>query len=245
MTALRAMASSPLTVTMRLPRFMPPTTTAPAYVLPERGPLPARLARALLRVVEPRVRKEDADHLFAVAVPEPEPPRARHARAAVGLEERRARHAAPRRLLGRGRAAMLADAEVEVPRADVHREVAVEHRERGLRGEPDLVGGALDDRAREDLGPVLAEELGQQPLDGVAPDGDLVVLGHATVRSVLHRARRHGAHGSADRRGRQRSSNTTGSRTRSARGRTSGGNGTRRSPRAASSAASSSRACAA
>ena len=31
MTALRAMASSPLTVTMRLPRFMPPTTTAPAY----------------------------------------------------------------------------------------------------------------------------------------------------------------------------------------------------------------------
>src|SRR5882724_1607731 len=351
MTALRAMASSPATVTIRLPRFMPPTTTAPAYggrpisgtrarpwtsspvelcsssassregparcsgwvcaltsvpvrarrrsgdpwrvmttvasatpttpptatiasaraalrrrrprrvmrarsvggvvarvapaqALPQRQLLPARLACPPLLVIEPRIRKEDGDHLLAEAVPEAEPPLARHARATVGVEERGARDAADHRLRGRGRAVVLADTEVEVPRPHVHREVAVEHRDGRFRGEADLVGGALDHRAREDLGPVPAEELAEQALDGVAADGDLVVLGHAapgagasSVRVVMPRmvARNF--------RGRQRSSKTTGRRTRSARGRTSGGNGTPRTLRAASRAAVSSTAC--
>src|SRR5207253_477865 len=123
-------------------------------------------------------------------------------------------------------------------------EVAIEHRDAGFRGEADLVGGALDHRAREDLGPVTAEELAEQALDGVAADGDLVVLGHAapgagasSAGTVMPRMV------ARNPRGRQRSSNTTGRRTRSARGRTSGGNGTPRRLRAASRAAASSTAC--
>src|SRR5207253_356365 len=168
----------------------------------------------------------------------------RHARATVRVEERGARDAADHCLLGRGRAAVLADTEVEVPRPHVDREVAVEHRDGRFRGEADLVGSALDHGAREDLGPVTVEQLAEQALDGVAADGDLVVLGHAapgagasSAGTVMPRMV------ARNPRGRQRSSNTTGRRTRSARGRTSGGNGTPRRLRAASRAAASSTAC--
>ena len=92
---------------------------------------------------------------------------------------------------------MVADTEMEVPSADVDREVAVEHRDGRLGGEADLVCGALDHRTGIDLGPVLGEDLRQQALDDVAPNRDLVVFGDTVAGPVLHRARRHRAHGSA------------------------------------------------
>src|SRR5262245_34345682 len=167
---------------------------------PERRLLPARLACALVRVVEPRIWKVHGDHLLAATVPEPQSPRAGDARAAVGVEECCTRDPAGGRLLRRGRAAMLADAEMKVPGADVDRQVAVENRQRRHRGEADLVGRALDHRTREDFCPVPAEDFRQQALDDVAVRGDLVVFGDDAVGPPLPHARCHRAHGSANRR---------------------------------------------
>src|ERR1051325_9673050 len=83
-----------------------------AEVLPERGPAPVGLAppRVGLVIVE-GARKEDGDHLLAAAVPQAETPRRRHARAAVGAEERRARDATDRREPRVAARVMIADAE--------------------------------------------------------------------------------------------------------------------------------------
>src|SRR5215470_11153386 len=168
---------------------------------PERRLLPAGLARALMLVIQPRIRKVHGDRLLATAVPQPQSPRAGNARAAVGVKERCARHAADGGLLRRGRAAMLTDAEMKVPGADIDREVAVEHRERRGGGETYFVGRALDHGPREDLRPVSTEDFHKQALDDVAAQRDVVVLGDGAVGALLHHARRHGAHGSANRRG--------------------------------------------
>src|SRR5205807_6576858 len=65
--------------------------------------------------------------------------RSRRARAAFGLEERCAGHAPDARELGAARAAMIVDAEVEVPGARVDRQVAVERGHLRRRRELDLV----------------------------------------------------------------------------------------------------------
>src|SRR5918996_5559878 len=135
----------------------------PLQVLPQTGPVPARLAPPLVAgVVEPGVGKEHGDHLLTVAVPEPQTPGGGDADAAVRVEESGTRHPTQPRLLGRGGPVMIVDTEVEVPGAGVHGEVTVEHGELRRRREADLVGRALDDGAGEDLGPVVAEHLGEE-----------------------------------------------------------------------------------
>src|SRR6266850_5363136 len=100
---------------------------APPKLLPELRLLPAGLPEALPLLVEVWVREQDRDHLLAAAVPEPEPPRGRRARASLGLEERRPCHAPDARELRALRAAMIVDTEVEMPGARVDGQVAVEH----------------------------------------------------------------------------------------------------------------------
>src|SRR5919201_4404037 len=155
--------------------------------LPERGLLPAWLAHAPLVVVEPRIREEHGDHLLAASIPQADAPRCGHARAAVAAEKCGARHASDRGLLSGGRTAVLADTEMEMPRADVNGEVTVERRDGRLGGEADFVRGAFDHRAGTDLRPVLGEDLGAQTLDDVASNGDLVVLRDAAAGLMLHR----------------------------------------------------------
>src|SRR5947199_9762255 len=160
---------------------------SPPELLPELHLLPARLPQTLPLLVEVRVREQDRDHLLAAAVPEPEPPDGRRARAALGLEERRAGHAPDARELRALRAAMIVDAEVEVPGAGVDGQVAVELGHLRRRGELDLVGGALDQRPHREVGPVLGEEPDEQLLDAVARDGHVVILGRGPVEAALDR----------------------------------------------------------
>src|SRR2546425_524963 len=148
---------------------------------PELGPLPAGLGQASPLVVEVRAREEDRDHLLGAPVPEPEAPGRWRAGAALGREESAARDTAEPRELGARRPAMVADAEVEVPRPGVDRHVTVEHRHLRRHREADLVRGALGERADGDRGPVLGEELGQETLDAVALDVQLVVSGDGPV----------------------------------------------------------------
>src|SRR5262245_33946494 len=162
---------------------------APSELLPERRLLPARLRQTLPALVEVRVRKQDRDHLLAAPVPEPEPPGRRRTRVAIGPEEGGAGYATDTRQLRAGRAAVIVDAQVEMPDPGVDRQVSVERRHRWACGESDLVGGALDQRSDGEFVPVLREELGQQALDPVARDGHLAVLGGDAVQPAL--ARRH------------------------------------------------------
>src|SRR5262245_61110690 len=174
---------------------------APSEFLPERRLLPARLRQTPPALVEVRVREQDRDHLLAAPVPEPEPPGRRRARVAIAPEEGGAGHATDPRQLRAGRAAVIVDAQMEVPDPGVDRQVPVERRHRGARGEPDLVGSALDQRSDGELVPVLREELGEQALDPIARDGHFAVLGGDAVQPAL--ARRHTpseGHATADRR---------------------------------------------
>src|SRR5207249_47446 len=85
-------------------------------LLAGRGLLRAGLREALPLLVEVRAREEDRDHLLAAAIPEPEAPGGRGARSALGREEGTAGDAADPPELGTPRPAVVADAEVEVPR---------------------------------------------------------------------------------------------------------------------------------
>jgi hypothetical protein len=100
-----------------------------AQVVPERRQRPARLAHALEVVVEPRVREVHRDHLLAAPFQRrrPQAP-GTHEPPSVRKNAARA-HAAHAGLLRRRRAPVVVDAQVEVPRAGVDREVAVQHRE--------------------------------------------------------------------------------------------------------------------
>src|SRR5207249_2572669 len=91
------------------------------------------------------------------------------------------RDTADPRELGALRPSAVADAEVEVPRPGVDRHVAVEHRHLRRRREPDLVRGALDERADGDRRPVFGEELSEKTLDAVALDVHLVIGGDGPV----------------------------------------------------------------
>src|SRR6185369_5808657 len=163
-------------------------------VLPERRLLPPGLPEALPLLVEVRVREQHRDHLLAAAVPEPEPPRGGRAGSALGLEERGAGHAPDPCELGAARAAVIVDAEVEMPGAGIDGQVAVEHRDLRRRRELDLVGGALDQGPDGELGPVLGEEPHEQALDPVARDGHIVILGRRPIETVLDLWRRVLAH---------------------------------------------------
>src|SRR5947208_2750238 len=167
---------------------------APPELLPERRLLPSGLTEPLPLRVEVRVRKQDRDHLLAAPVPEPEPPRRGRTRSPFGLEEGGPGHTADPCELRAARAAMIVDAEVEVPGAAIDREVSVELRDPGRRRELDLVGRALDQRTRGELGPVLGEELDEQSLDLVTGDGHIVILGRRPVEAMLDRGRRAFAH---------------------------------------------------
>src|SRR6267142_1845106 len=167
---------------------------APPELLPELRLLPAGLPKPLPLLVEMRIREQDRNHLLAPAVPEPEPPRGRRARASLGLEKRGPRHAPDARELRALRAAMIVDTEVEVPGARVDGQVTVEHGHLRRRGELDLVRGALDQGPHGDVGPVLGEELNEQRLDRVARDGHVVILGRGPVEAALDRWGRSLAH---------------------------------------------------
>src|SRR5262245_14945208 len=198
---LRARAA-PKAIRPRPPRLIGSVAgVAPSELLPERRLLPARLRQTLPALVEVRVREQDRDHLLAAPVPEPEPPGRRRTRVAIGPEEGGAGHATDTRQLRAGRAAVIVDAKMEVPDPGVDRQVSVERRHRGARGEPDLVGGALDQRPDGELVPMLREELGEQALDPVARDGHVAVLGGDAVLPALDG--RHApseGHATADRR---------------------------------------------
>jgi hypothetical protein len=144
-------------------------------------------------VIVEGAREKDRDHLFAAPVPQTQPVGRRHARAAVRAEERGARDAPRGRERRIAAPVVVVDAQMEVPRARVDGQVAVAHRERGRRRQTDLPRRAFDHRAERDRGPVLAEELAEQPGHRVAGHGHLVVTAHAAVGLAHHRVVAHAA----------------------------------------------------
>src|SRR5262249_40224704 len=152
--------------------------------------------------VEPWVGKEHREHLLAAAVPQAQAPGARPPRSIAVAEECRASASAPARQLGRrrqrGRAVVRADAEVKVPRLlafDLDREIAIQERHAGCRGEPPLEDGALDARAEDHAIPVLLEDLFQQSKQRRLSRLEVEELGAGSVEIVVrdHRTRAHGS----------------------------------------------------